>query len=142
MIKVSFIVLIWFPIMLHAQTNSPCNIKAVEIANQNVTKLTENECLGFLKSIDIVCKNNVEYSEFSNGTLFKILETNPLILIKTIEINKTDLHLDLIYAMIEDPIDDGFKLQNIKNKLLEMTYESSIKENIIKCLDKAIMKLF
>ena len=50
--------------------------------------------------------------------LFKILENSPLILIKTIDDNKSSIHLDIIYNMIQNPLDDGFDLKALRLKFL------------------------
>jgi hypothetical protein len=140
MIKSLFLVFSLIPLFGYAQQDK-CNIELVLLADQNAEKLSEKDCLGFLLTIDPICENNAEFGEFSNGSLFKILENSPLILIKTIEINRADIHLEIIYDMIQNPIDDLIDLVTIKTKILELNYESSIKSDIIKNLNIAIAKM-
>ena len=141
MLKAFFILLSLVPIFVFAQPDIKCNLEIAKIANQNAANLTEDECLGFLLTIDPICENNVEFDEFSNGSLFKILDKNPLILIKTIDKNVSSIHLEIIYNMLQNPLHDGFDLKGIKAKILKLEYQSSLKADIIKYLDIAIAKM-
>ena len=141
MTKFLFFIFSLSPLFGFSQPDNKCNIELVRIANQNAAKISVNECLGFLMTIDPICENNVEFDEFSNGSLFKILENSPLILIKTIDDNKSSVHLDIIYNMLQNPLHDGFDLKGIKAKILELKYQSSVKTDIIKNLDIAIAKM-
>ena len=141
MIKALVLIFSLIPLFAFSQPDNKCNIELVRIAYQNAAKLTESECLGFLITIDPICENNVEFGEFSNKSLFKILENSPLVLIKTIELNKTSIHLEIIYDMIQNSLDDGIDLKSIRTKILELNYISTVKSDIIKNLDIAIAKM-
>jgi hypothetical protein len=141
MIKAFVLIFSLNPLFGFSQPDKKCNIELITIAYQNATKLTESECLGFLLTIDPVCENNVEFGEFSNEALFKILENSPLVLIKTIELNKSSIHLEIIYDMIQNPLHDRIDLNCIRIKILELNYTSSVISDIIKNLDIAIAKM-
>jgi hypothetical protein len=128
------------PLLGFAQSDIKCNIDFAAVANQNADKLSEKMCLDFLLTIDSICDNNVEFSELSNGTLFKILDLNPVILINTMEKYRTIIDSHLIISMFQDPIDDSIDLKGIEKKLLELDSKSEYKSKIIKSISIAINK--
>ena len=136
--KIIFIFIVLIPLKGLAQVEYKCNQDLCLIANQNADNLTEKICLDFLMTIDSTCENDVEFSEFSNGTLYKLLEKNPLLVITTIDKYKKTIHLDLIFSMIQDPIDDSIDLIRIKSKIEKLNYQSINKLKIIKYIEIAI----
>ena len=124
----------------YTQSKYKCNGNLVRIADQNADNLTEDICLDFLLTIDTICKNNAEFGQYSNETLFKLLESNPLMLIRTHDKNKSKIDSNLILYMIKTPIHDGFDLIGISKRIQELECESGFKEDILMALNYAISK--
>jgi len=122
------------------QSNHKCNGNLVRIANLNADNLTEDICLDFLLTIDTICESNAEFGQYSNETLFKLLESNPLILIITHDKNKSQIDSNLLLSMIKTPVHDGFDLIGIRKRIQELECESGFREDILMALNYAIAK--
>jgi hypothetical protein len=51
-----------------------CDIETVLYVSQNLENLTKNDIIKFLNVFGHACKNNVEFLQFSNETLFKLIQ--------------------------------------------------------------------
>ena len=106
-----------------------CNLAVVRNTNKNLRHLTTPNIYAFLSTFDTSCRNNFEYTEYSNDVLFKILTTNPRLLVDALE-KYADLHKGYIYMEISNPLLD----YNFKEiiQLVERTCQSGqVKEKVI-----------
>ena len=122
-----------------AQNDCTCNIKNLVTVNQHLEDLTTEDIELLLCTFDDTCKNNSEFSAFSNEVLFEVIGKRPDMLIQEIA-KKDDLELELILSKLESPIHDGFDLKEIYNKVSAIQDHEKIKEQILNSLEIAMNK--
>ena len=115
-----------------------CDLEKVRIANQHLDSLTTKILFDFLSTFDNSCKNNVEYSEFSNETLFAVLEKAPDLLFQVLSSEEIDDRI--IIKEIGNPINDLIDLQNIYNKTRRATAKPELKTKYLNALISAAEK--
>ena len=122
-----------------AQNDCACNIKNLVTVNQNLEDLTSEDIGLLLCTFDEACKNNSEFSAFSNEVLFEVMGRRPDILIQEMADND-NLEFELILSKLENPIHDGFDLERIINKVSAIQEHEKIKEQILQSLNVAMSK--
>ncbi|WP_224484688.1 hypothetical protein [Robertkochia aurantiaca] len=108
-----------------------CEIEKAKVINNNLDQLDFKLVSDFLCTFDEACKTVVEYSEWSNETLYTILERNPALVLSVLE--KIPDH-DLILINIQNPVHDGFNYQSIFNKISDNTTSTEIQKKILESL--------
>ena len=68
------------------------------------------------------CRTNIEYSEFSNEVLFKLLDTRTKEVVDVLMSNK-NIDLETILIQLKNPIDDSIDIYSLKNKLESLSSE-------------------
>jgi len=102
-----------------------CDLEKVRIVNQHLDSLTAQMLSEFLCTFDNSCKNNAEYSEYSNETLFAVLEKAPNLFFQVMATGQIDNKI--ILKEIENPISDLINLQNIYNETKLATAKTELK---------------
>ena len=94
--------------------NGKCDIEFLahieKLIEQNA--ITENEITGLFQTISDSCKNNVEFSEYSNEILFKTLEIQPEIFVDKLSTLKKSKQMFIINELTT-PVSDKYELKNI-----------------------------
>jgi hypothetical protein len=108
--------------------------------NNKIENCTDNLILDYLQTFGEECKNNIEYSEFSNEVLFKLLQGQPEQFCKVLDANKSKIDFNSIIQEIENPLLDLVDLQQTKERILEIEISTQLKTKLILALDKAIVK--
>jgi len=114
-----------------------CDIEKVKIANEHLDSLTFQIVSDLLCTFDSICNNNVEYSEWSNETLFKVLEKSPTIFFEVVA--NEQVNSKLLLREIESPIHD-FELQKIYDKIRATSAPTNIKAKYLNALIIAAQK--
>ena len=114
-----------------------CDIEKVKAANEHLDSLTFQIVNDFLCTFDSICNNNIEYSEWSNEMLFKVLEKSPTIFFKVIATGQVDSKL--LLREIESPI-HNFDFQKIHNKIKAASGSTNIKSKYLNALIAAADK--
>src|SRR5688572_5499786 len=70
---------------LYGQGTKKCDGSVLLSTSKKIGKLTQNEITDFLLTFGQECRNNAEYSEWSNELLFKTLDNQTELTLKTIE---------------------------------------------------------
>lgn len=70
---------------LVGQSVEKCDSKVLVFTSKKIETLTQKELTDFLLTFGLECRNNVEFSEWSNELLFRILEKQTELTVKTIE---------------------------------------------------------
>lgn len=112
-----------------------CDIEKVKIVNDNIDKLTFQMVKDFLCTFDNSCGANIEYSEWSNEILYKLLDKNPDLVFKVLEQNNFD-NIKTLLDEIENPIHE-FDYQRIYEKVSDLKTKSDIKGRVLKSLELA-----
>lgn len=115
-----------------------CDIEKVKIVNENLDKLTMQMVSRFLCTFDSTCANNSEYSEWSNETLFKVLEKAPGIFFQVVVNGQVDNKI--LLDQIENPINDVIDIQIIYDKIKETKVQTDIKTEYLNALITAANK--
>jgi len=111
-----------------AQDNCTCNIKNLVIVNQHLKNLTTEDIELLLCSFNEKCRDNSEFTAFSNEVLFEVLQRQPDLVIQELAVNKNELDLETILSELENPIHDGFDLEEIVKEVSTVKEDEKIKE--------------
>jgi len=116
-----------------------CNIQSVVDVKMAITseKLNKDLLVKFLYSFDDSCKNNAEYSQFSNAILFTTLEHHSSLVIEILAENG-ELNHDYIFSEISRPIHDGIDLNKIFESVEKSESDAQIKDKLLESLKVAI----
>jgi hypothetical protein len=114
-----------------------CDIEKVKSVNEHLDSLTFQIVSEFLCTFDSSCNKNVEYSEWSNETLFKVLEKSPTLFFKVVSTAQVDSKL--LLKEIESPIHD-FDIQKIYDKIKITNAPPHIKSQYLNALIAAADK--
>ena len=131
--KIFFVVLLFlYSTKLFANgTCKKCDINKVAIVNDHLDSLNYEMVLDFLCTFDSVCNTNIEYSEWSNEILYKILEKSPTLFFKAVIDPKIDNKQ--ILKEIEKPILD-FNFQIIYDRVKATNLPFEIKTKYLNAL--------
>ena len=135
-LKIKFFILTFFCFsqVFSNNTCKKCDLEKVKIASEHLDSLTFQIVKDFLCTFDSSCKQNVEYSEWSNEILFRVIEKSPSLFLKAAEtssINKNE-----IIAQVKSPILD-FDIQKIYDKLKLVSAPKNLKTEYLQALVKA-----
>ena len=108
-----------------------CNIKILLTLEDHLENPSDKELNNFFETFDESCKTNIEYSEFSNELLFKVLQKYPNRAIQILKNNK-NIKRKYILKELQNPVHDGFNISNIIKKI-EMN-KDTISIKIVKTL--------
>ncbi len=109
-----------------------CNIQVIKNIYENIEKLSLKIINEFICSIDKSCNNNVEFSEWSNEMLFKIIEKNPTLYFIALKDFKSEKQ-QYILSEIENPVIE-IDYQKIYNSIKEINVEQELKEEYLNSL--------
>jgi hypothetical protein len=115
-----------------------CNYNCWPAIRDSINGLTEQQVLAFLQTLGHDCDNNVEFSEYSNETLFKIIEFNPDRFVSVIEKHQAYIVFNTIFEMIENPVKDGIDLEKVADLVCNIKTDSKVKSRIVESLKIAI----
>jgi len=115
-----------------------CDIETVKLINDNLNDLTLELVINFLCTFDSTCNNNIEYTQWSNETLFFLIQTNPNLFMDAFSIEKTN-HSYIIQE-IQNPVQDVINLQQTYDTIKEYKGNSKIKNQLLKALIIAAKK--
>ena len=126
----------------------PCNFRTLKETDsllQQHKKLDEQTYLKFIVNMRIDCSNNVEYRQWNNELIFKMLERNPKMFIAFLSRYSTKTRsnekTDFVLKELRNPIHDGIELNNISKRLKKTeTEDSKLKELVSESINKAIEK--
>jgi hypothetical protein len=102
---------------LHKYTGNTCqkcDIEKLKVVHENLTSLTFKIVSDFVCTFDTSCKNNTEYTEWSNELLFKVLDKSPILIIEVM--SDGQVNSDIILKEIENPVLD-INFQNLYDKV-------------------------
>lgn len=112
-----------------------CDIKTVLKTTEKINQLTEEDVACFLMGFDDTCSNNVEYSEFSNEVLFKVVAKYPKVFLDVF--SRDLINQEYILDELGAPLLD-FNLVEITEGVKSVKEESEIKGRVLASLQKAI----
>ncbi|MBX2964615.1 MAG: hypothetical protein KF845_00615 [Cyclobacteriaceae bacterium] len=99
--------------------------------------MTQREISNFLLTFGQECRNNVEYSEWSNELLFSLLDKQTELTVRTIEKEEKNIELEEIFFVLKNPIHDGIDIKNLIGKVNKVKFNTRVKKEIIDRLKTA-----
>ncbi|MBU2912474.1 hypothetical protein [Reichenbachiella agariperforans] len=118
--------------------SSHCSIQTLVYVDQNFEDLSIKDINSFLKTFHLECNNNVEFSEWSNELLFKVLDTYTQTTINLLT-TRQEYDLSAILDELENPIHD-FLLNQLVEKVEQQNIEEPIANQVIQALNIAASK--
>lgn len=137
---ISSLLLILFAVSGNTQPTTKCNLEKVRIADERANHLTNRIVREFLLTFDSTCNTYVEFLEYSNEILFKLIESDPKRVFKSIEQHKREFDEDFIYSIVENPISDNIDLERIKDRIQQLKCRCQSKVRFLEALEAAIKK--
>lgn len=114
-----------------------CDIQKVKAVDDHLDSLTYQIVSDFICTFDSTCKTNIEYSEWSNEILFKVLDKSPGIFFQVITMEKVDNKQ--LLKEIENPIID-FNYQKIYDKIKTVAASPDLKQKYLNAIIIAASK--
>lgn len=111
-----------------------CDDSVLSQINANMNKLTSSEIRMFLAAFDVSCKNNVEFSEFSNELLFRALEKHTKKVLLVLEKQYPEIQLKTILNVLEYPLVDTINLNDLIQKIEKVKASEQLKAQITNAL--------
>ena len=135
-----FTVLLLETLTLKGQSIKKCDGSVLSSISGKVGKLTQKEITDFLLTFGQECRDNAEYSEWSNELLFDILGAQTELTLKTIEKEEKNIQLKVILDDLEEPIVDN-EVKTLIAKVGKVNFNGRLKTEIINRLKIADGKL-
>ncbi len=122
---------------LFGQTIQKCDGTVLLSTSEKIGKLNQKEVTEFLLTFGQECRNNVEYSEWSNELLFSLLDKQTDLTVKTIEKEEKIIEMDEFFDDLSSPIHDPINIKNIISKIEKIKFKKELKDKIIERLRTA-----
>lgn len=111
-----------------------CDDSVLSQINTNMNKLTSSEIRMFLAVFDVSCKNNVEFSEFSNELLFGVLDKHTKKVLLILEKQYPEIQLKALLNVLEYPLVDTIDLNDLIQKVEKVKVSEQLKTQITNAL--------
>jgi hypothetical protein len=111
--------------------STKCTNEPLLVIHQNLDSLTNEMIFDFLNTFSVICEANVEFSQWSNELLFKVLSTNPELTLKVLSDNINKLDTTSIFEELESPLHDLIPVDSIKTKIEQLPIEEQIKQTVL-----------
>lgn len=120
---------------IHAQKQSlRCNIAVVREMDEGIKTGSKELVYRFLCSFDSSCSTNVEYSQYSNEVLFKVLEMHTSIFMQCLK--RPEVDREYVFQRLSEPLvyEDVKQLKEIVSKARG---DAGTKRRILTALENA-----
>jgi len=125
----------------YGQVIEKCDGTILLRTSERIGKLKQDEIRDFLLTFGPECKNNVEYSEWSNELLFSLLDKQTELTLKTIEKEERKIEMNEILNDLNSPINDLIDIKEILVKVDNVKMNKRFKNRIIEQLKSADSKM-
>lgn len=140
-IRLNFlVVLVIAPLTVLGQNIEKCDGSVLLFTSQRVGVLKQKEIRNFLLTFDSECRNNVEYSQWSNELLFLLLDKQTDLTLKTIMKYERIIEMEEILDKLSNPITDLNNLPQLADKVMKASITPQLKSRIVNRLELAIQK--
>jgi len=117
-----------------------CDIPTVLETEENLEILGGTRMFLFLYTFSEDCADNVEFQEYSNELLFKVLQKYPDLFLKTLSEDPKFYELADILRQLENPIHDQVNLEETLESISNSEGDAWLKKQIGDALLNAINK--
>jgi len=115
----------------HGQVIKKCDGTILLSTSRNVGQLSQNEIVDFLLTFGSECRDNVEFSEWSNELLFDILDKQTEVTIKILEREESKIDIDAILDELASPVNDGINVTKLIPKVEKVKINDLLKREIL-----------
>lgn len=115
---------------LFGQTVKKCDGSVLSLVSGKIGKLNQKEITDFLMTFGEECRNNVEYTEWSNELLFDVLDKQTELALTTIQKEKTKIDLEEILDVISSPLLDE-DIDKLIEKVNMTKVDARLKQTIL-----------
>ncbi len=115
------------------ESNDLCDIAFLNEINEDIENVSYSKIESFLLSFNYSCKNNVEYSEYSNEILFNLLSKQTSQVIDVLIKNK-NLNKSAILEEISSPISDIIDIDALISKIRKKDTLTKVEKEILEAL--------
>jgi len=132
--RIFLITILIFTLTKMSATNfcEKCDIEKVKTINDNLDNLTFEMLDEFLCTFDKSCENNVEFSEWSNEMLFKVLDKSTELYFKVLTNGKIE-NAEIILEEIKNPIVE-IDYQKIYDNIKRVDTQEKLKKEYLRIL--------
>jgi hypothetical protein len=109
--------------------------------SERIGKLNQDEIRDFLLTFGPECKNNVEYSEWSNELLFSLLDRQTELTLKTMEKEERKIEMNEVLNDLNSPINNLIDIKEILVKVDNVKMNKRFKNRITEQLKSAESKM-
>ncbi|WP_276371745.1 hypothetical protein [Chryseolinea sp. H1M3-3] len=121
---------------LFGQTVQKCDGPVLSIIADKIGKANQKEIADFLLTFGEECRNNIEYSEWSNELLFSLLDKQTDLTVNTIEKEEKRLEMEAILEDLSSPLLDP-NIKDIISRIERVKIKKELKDKIIERLRTA-----
>lgn len=114
-----------------------CDIQVIVETEKSLLELSDDQIKCFLEGFSESCSNNVEYSEYSNEVLFKVISKYPDKFLSAL--SNLKIEREYIYSELSNSILD-FDLLDIRKRIEETKSNSEYKSKVLLFLNEGIGK--
>ena len=111
--------------------SSKCQSAPLLTLDKNLDSLTSEMILDFLSVFSVTCEANVEFGQWSNELLFKILDRNPELTLMVLSDHIDQLDTTSIYKELQSPLYDLIPVDSITSKIEALTINEQIKSSVL-----------
>jgi hypothetical protein len=115
-----------------------CDIDKVKAIEKNYANLTYPTVQQFLCTLDESCKTNVEYSEWSNEIIYKLLNKHAALFFEVLTKEKS-INKRVLLTEIENPLLD-YDFQLLSKKVVAVNAKKELQQQVLEALKKAAKK--
>jgi hypothetical protein len=130
-------ILILLTTTLFGQAIKKCDGTVLSTIADKIGKAKQKEIADFLLTFGQECRNNVEFSEYSNELLFSLLDKQTGLTVKTIEKEEKRLEMEAILEDLSEPIHDMNNIKSIITRIEKVKIKKELKDKIIERLKTA-----
>ena len=119
---------------LLGQTIKKCDGTVLHSTSGKIGQLNQKELTVFLLTFGKECRDNVEYSQWSNELLFDLLDNQTELMMKTIQKEKNKIDFEEILNVISSPLldEDIDKLiEKVKGTKVDAEFKKTIVDKLI-----------
>jgi hypothetical protein len=125
---------------LYGQEIKKCDGTILSSIADKIGQLNQKQISDFLLTFGQECRNNAEYSEWSNELLFKLLDKQTELTVRTIEKEEKKIEKEIILDDLSEPISYTPNFKTLIDKIEKVKMNDNLKKEIIQSLKTADSK--
>jgi hypothetical protein len=116
---------------LFANPIAKCDETVLLSTSEKIGKLNHKEIRDFLLTLGKGCRNNAEFSEWSNELIFSILDKQTDLTLTTIEKEEKKIEIDEVLDDLSSPVSDMIVVKSLIPRIEKSKINRRLKKQII-----------